>query len=131
MRFGWKSYITTSQYKNKHAFSFYQKLAKFDLRIIRTCGAAGHGKGVNDTMSSFGANNILRHGIVTLDVLFSDSVNNVDYFAKNEPEFFYKNAPAYEVATKCFNDRKQDPLEINYCMKQHLMISEKRKKQYF
>ena len=45
-----------TQYKNKHAFSLYQTLADdFNLRIIRTYGASGHGKGVIDAMSSFGA----------------------------------------------------------------------------
>ena len=49
-----------TQYKNKHAFSLYQKLADdFNLYIIRTYGASGHGKGVIDAMSSFGAKNIL------------------------------------------------------------------------
>ena len=49
-----------TQYKNKHAFSLYQKLADdFILYIIRTYGASGHGKGVIDAMSSFGAKNIL------------------------------------------------------------------------
>ena len=45
-----------SQYMNKQAFRFYQKLAvKFNLRIIRTYGAADHGKCVFDEMSIFGA----------------------------------------------------------------------------
>ena len=51
---------TMNRYKNKHAFAFYQKLADdFGLRIIRTYGAAGHGKGAIDGMSSFGVKNIL------------------------------------------------------------------------
>ena len=42
-----------TQYKNKHAFGLLQKLADdFNLRIIRTYGAAGHGNGVIDAMSS-------------------------------------------------------------------------------
>ena len=50
-----------TQYKTKHAFSLYQKLVDdFNLLIIRTYGASGHGKGVIDAMSSFGAKNILR-----------------------------------------------------------------------
>ena len=63
-----------SQYKSKHAFSLYKKLTEdFILRIIRAYGAAGHGKGVIDAMSSFGAKNILRHDIVTQNIFFNDS----------------------------------------------------------
>ena len=36
----------SSQYKNKHSLGLLQSLAhEFNLRIIRTYGAAGHGKG--------------------------------------------------------------------------------------
>ena len=48
-----------SLYKNKHAFRFYQNIAKeFGLRIIGTYGASGQGKGIMDVISSFGANPI-------------------------------------------------------------------------
>ena len=115
------------QYKNKHVFRFYQKLAdEFNLRIIRTYGAAGHGKGVIDAMSSFGAKNILRHDIVTLDAFFNSSESIVDYLAKKKPQFSYTNVPAHKVALQRFK-LKQDPLEIKDCMKQHLFIFEKGK----
>ena len=46
------------QYKNKRPFGLLQRLANvFNLRIIHTYGAAGHGKGVIDAMSSFGVKN--------------------------------------------------------------------------
>ena len=75
-----------TQYKNKHAFNLYQKLADdFNLPIVRTYGASGHGKGVIDAMSSFGAKNILRHDIITQDVFFNNSVSIVNYLAtKNQ-----------------------------------------------
>ena len=101
-----------SQYKNKHAFRLYQKLAdEFNLRIVRTYGAAGHGKGVIDAMSSYGAKNVLRHDIVTLDVLFKSSESIVDYLAMKKPQFSYTNVPADKVALLRFK-LKQDPLEI-------------------
>lgn len=60
-----------SQYKNRFAFQTYQNLAEeFNLRIIRTYGAAGHGKGTIDAMSSFSAKNMLRHDIITKDIFF-------------------------------------------------------------
>ena len=55
----------SSQYKDKHSSVLLQSLAhEFHLRIIRTYGAAGHGKGAIDAMSSFGVRNILRKDIV-------------------------------------------------------------------
>ena len=88
-----------SQYKNRHAFRFYQKLAdEFNLRIIRTYGAAGHGKGIIDAMSSFGSKNILRHDIVTLNVFSNSSEIIVDYLAKKKPQFSFNNVPAGKVA---------------------------------
>ena len=116
-----------SQYKNRHAFRFYQKLAdEFNLRIIRTYGAAGHGKGVTDAMSSFGSKNILRHDTVTLNVFSNSSGIIVDYLAKRRPQFSFTNVPADKVALQRFK-LKQDPLEIEDCMKQHLFIFEKGK----
>ena len=68
------------QYRNKHGFALLQELADdFNLRIIRTYSAAGHGKGVIDAMSSFGAKNILRKDIVIHDVFFINSAEIVHY----------------------------------------------------
>ena len=72
----------SSQYKNKHSFGLLQSLAdEFNLRIIRTYGAAGHGKGAIDAMSSFGVNNILRRGNVTYDVFFNNSSDTAKYLS--------------------------------------------------
>ena len=40
---------------------------KYNVRIIRIYGAAGHGKGLIDAMSSFGVKAILRRDIVSHD----------------------------------------------------------------
>ena len=110
-----------SQYKNKHAFAFYQKLAyDFGLRIVPKYGAAGHGKGAIDGMSSSGVKNILRHDIVTQDIFFNDSESSVNYLA--EKEFSYTNVPALEVTAKKCEETK--PLDIKNCMRQHMMVFE-------
>ena len=49
------------------------------LRIIQTCGGAGHGKGVIDIMSRFRAKGDSRHDIVTLDVFSSLLLGNVSF----------------------------------------------------
>ena len=109
------------QNKNKHAFSLYQKLAgEFNLRIIRTYGASGHGKGVIDVMSSFGAKNILRHNIITQDVFFNDSDRIVNYLATKKPNYSYTHVPAWEVVTK--HNASRTPKKIKDYMKQHMMV---------
>ena len=46
-----KSDNAPTQYENKWAFESYSSLAKkYNVRIIRIYGAAGHGKGVIDLM---------------------------------------------------------------------------------
>ena len=112
-----------SQYKNKHAFSLYQKLAEdFNLGIIRTYGAAGHGKGVIDAMSSFDAKNILCHDIVTQNIFFNDSESITNYLAMKKPEFSYTNLPELSIITK--HNLPHIPKEIKDCMKPHMMIYE-------
>ena len=64
-----KSDNAPTQYKNKWAFESYSSLTKkYNIRIIRIYGAAGHGKGVIDKMSSFGVKSILKRDIIGLDV---------------------------------------------------------------
>ena len=54
------------QYKNKITFALLQQLAiEFNLRIVRTYGAAVHDKGVINAMSGFEAKDALRRDIVT------------------------------------------------------------------
>ena len=56
-----KSDNAPTQYKNKWAFESYSSLAKkYNVRIIRIYGAAGHEKGVIDAMSSSAVKSILK-----------------------------------------------------------------------
>ena len=68
---------------------FRQFSDDFGLRIIRTYGAAGHGKGAIDGMLSWGVQNILMKDIVTRDLLFNSSEAIADYFSKRNPQFCY------------------------------------------
>ena len=111
----------SSQYKKKHAFVFYQKLADdFGLRIIRRYGASGHGKGAIHGMSSFGVKNILKHDIIIQDIFFNDSESIVNYLAQKKPEFSYTHVPALEVTAKRFEEAK--PLDIKIFMRRHMMV---------
>ena len=110
-----------SQYKNKHAFAFFQKLANdFGLCIIRTCGAAGHGKGAIDEMSSFEVKNILRHDTVAQDIFFNGSESIVNYLVQKKPGFFYTHVSTLEVAAKRCGEAK--PFDIKNCMRKHMMV---------
>ena len=111
----------SSQYKNKHSFALLQSLADdFNLRIIRTYGAAGHGKGAIDAMSSFGVKNVLRKDIVTYDVFFNNSDDMVEYLESKNPQYYYEVIPVESVALA--RQRDGSPIEVKGCMKQHLMI---------
>ena len=107
-----------SQYKNKHAFSLYQKLAEdFNLRIIRTYGAAGHGKGVIDAMSSFDAKNILRHDIVTRNIFFNDSESITNYLAMKKTIFVHQFASIVnhnQTQSPIYSERNQELHERAY-----------------
>ena len=79
----------SSQYKNKHSFGLQQSLAdEFNLRIIRTYGVAGHGKGVIDALSNFSVKNILRKDIVTHDVFFNNSCDMAEYLASKNVQYY-------------------------------------------
>ena len=62
-----KSDNAPTRYKNKWAFESYSYLAKkYNVQIIRIYGAAAHGKGLIDVMSSFGVKSIPKRDIVGL-----------------------------------------------------------------
>ena len=90
-----------TQYKNRHAFALLQKLSNdFNLRIIRTYGAAGHSKGTIDAMSSFGVKNVLRRDIVTQDIFSDTSEEIVDYLHIKNPQFYYARIDPELLARK-------------------------------
>ena len=111
------------QYKSRHAFALLQKLAnEFNVRIIRTYGAAGHGKGTIDVMSSFGVKNVLRRNIVTHDIFFDTSEEIVDLHIKN-PQFYYPHIDAEYLSRKRRDYMDYvEPIEIAGCMKQHMFV---------
>ena len=60
-----KSDNAPTQYKNQYAFFLLKQIAnKYNVTILRIYGAAGHGKGLIDSKSSFGVKGILRRDII-------------------------------------------------------------------
>ena len=55
-----------------------------NITIIRIYGAAGHGKGIIDAMSSFGVKAILRQTIIGTDSWFKDSEEMVEFLAEQK-----------------------------------------------
>ena len=86
-----KSDNAPRQYKNKWVFQIYHSLAdKYNVRIIRLYGAAGHGKGLIDAMSSFRVKSILTRDIVGLDVWFGNIKEMCDYLdLRKDPRMSY------------------------------------------
>ena len=110
------------QYKNKRPFGLLQRLAnEFNLRIFRTYGAAGHGKGVIDAMSSVGVKNVLRKDIITHDVFFNTSEDIQNHLSFKNPHFYYTAiSPANLTSERqAFNSS----IELANCMKQHMIVS--------
>ena len=89
------------------------------MRIIRTYGAAGHDKEVIDSMSSFGAKNVLRRDTVTHDAFFK-SEGIADYLKVKNPHYYYKNISVKTVATASMGSNIS--MEIPGCMKQRFML---------
>ena len=114
-----KSDNAPTQYKNKWAFHSYQSLAdKYNVRIVRLYGAAGHGKGLIDAMSSFGVKSILRRDIVGLDVWFANSQEMCDYLdLRKDPRMSYTVVSQADVDNKRMNKTEK---KIDGCMVCHL-----------
>ena len=118
-----------TQYKKKHAFALQQKLADdFNLGIIKTYGAAGHGKGVIDAISSFGVKNIPRKDIVTHDVFFNNSAEIADYLSSINPHYYYTTIPVEDLVKTRHGGHS--PIEISGSMKQHLILFNRKKERF-
>ena len=75
-----KSDNAPTQYKNKFAFQSMINLSnKYNVRVIRIYGAAGHGKGLIDALSSFGVKAILRRDIVSHDCWLESNNDICEY----------------------------------------------------
>ena len=116
-----KSDNAPTHYKNRWAFSTYQTLAdKYNLRIIRIYGAAGHGKGLVDSMSGFGVKTVLRRDIVTRDVWFANSEEICEHLRMRGSKHM-----AYHVVDPEKVDQKRmskKDLVIKDCMRHHLFV---------
>ena len=116
-----ESNSASSQCKNKHSSGLQQSLTdQFNLRIIRTYGAAANGKGAIDTMSSFGVKSIVKKDLVTHDVLCNNSCDIAKYLASQNLQYYYHTIPVESVVPA--QQKDSSPIELQGCMKQHLII---------
>ena len=89
--------------------------------IARIYGAAGHGKGLIDAMSSFGVKSIIRKDIVTHDVWFDSAEDIADYLKRrNNGRMEYTVINRETVNQKRRNIR--EGLRITGCMRMHLIL---------
>ena len=116
----------SSKYKNKHSVELLQSLAdEFNLKIRRTYGAAGHGKGFIGEMSSFGVKNNLRKDIITY-ISFNNSSDMAEYLSSKNPQYYYTTIPVKSLLLVCKN--VGNLIELPGCMKQHLIIFKPKEK---
>ena len=100
-----------------------QKLSDMDnIRIIRLYGAAGHGKGLIDAMSSFGVKSILRWDVIAFDKWFENSEDIRSYLTQRyDDRMLYSlvDAESVDSSRQC-----KDAIVINGCMVEHLFVFE-------
>ena len=73
-----------TQYKSKYTFANMERLAKkHNIDIYWFYGAAGHGRGLVDAMSSFGCKGPLRKYIITDNKFFNDANEIFNYLDKH------------------------------------------------
>ena len=116
-----KSENAPTQYKNQYAFFLLPQIAnKYNATISRIYGAAGHGKGLKDAMSSFGVKGILRRHIIGNDEWFSNSAEICDYLnLRGDSHMSYTS-----IESKAPDQKRMEKkgLVINGCMIQHMLI---------
>ena len=85
-----------TQNKNKTKFFYLQDIAnRYDARIMKIFGEAGHGKVLIDTMSSLGAKLILYPDIVTMGKWFSNEIeisNHLNLHRDKRMSYLYVEA---------------------------------------
>lgn len=99
-----------------------------NITIIRIYGAAGHGKGIIDAMSSFGVKAILRQTIIGTDSWFKDSEEMVEFLAeqkKCDTKFVYRNIYPNDLSIHRLTKKKS--IKIVGCSKIHLLCFRKEK----
>ena len=114
-----KSDNAAAQYKSKFAFQSMMNLSnKYNFRIIRIYGAAGHDKGLIDAMSISGVKAILRRDIVSHDCWFKISNDICEYLSSRcDSRMSYTNLDPKSIDEKRLN---KEGHKIKGCISQHI-----------
>ena len=118
-----KSDNCSVQYKCKNIFFYWQSVAiQYERSVITYYGVSGHGKGLVDSMSSFGVKGPLRKVVVTGDFSYNKAEDIFHFlsskFESDDSKNYFMIDPS-EVAER----RGKPILKIKGCMKYHHMIS--------
>ena len=116
-----KSDNAPTRHKNKYTFHSMQKLSDMcNIRIIRLHGAAGHGKGLIDTVSSFGVKYILCKNVIAFEKWFGNSGEKCSYLTQQyDDQMLYSLVDAESVS---FSRHFKDGITINGCMMECLFV---------
>ena len=116
-----KSDNCATQYKSKHIFHFWSNIAaQYRTKAIVYYGVSGHGKGLVDAMSSFGAKAPLRKAVITEDFNFNSAYHIYEYldgiFAhdKLKHHFFLEKGTIQ-------NKQNDSVLKISGCQSMHMI----------
>ena len=116
-----KSDNCSTQYKSKNVFGKYKQLAsEKGISVICYYGVSGHGKGLVDAMSGFGAKGPLRKAVVTQDLHY-DCASNIVSFLK-DPFINDNQKQHFELESKEIQSVTTIDIKIKDCRKQHKIV---------
>ena len=116
-----------AQYKCKYTFAKMKQVAqRHGITVAWFYCEPGHGKGIVDAMSAFGAKGPLRNEITRTDAWFPDAQTMTDYLKNHFKDDVQKEHHFIsEIETATERKKKQAEFEIRPCRKFHLIAMSK------
>ena len=122
----------STQYKSKYVFHDMKKLAQmYDIEVVWFHGEVGHGRGIVDSMSSFGCKAILRDAVVTGDLWFPDADKMWSYCKehfKGDTAKCYRLINYESTALTRLKPRKEHKLPG--CLRYHMIAVDQERRLY-
>ena len=108
----------STQYKSTYAFYLLQQIAKFNVTLVRIYEAARCGKGLIDSMSTFGFKGILRRDVIGNEEWFLNSAEIFSYCSmRGDP---LTSCTPFELKQLDQERSEKKGLLKNSCLVQHV-----------
>ena len=114
-------FLTAIQYKCCFVFHFYRSLAiELQRTVLVYFGVSGHGKGLVDAMSAFGAKTPLRRAIITENFDYTSADDIRQYLFTLFKDDDRKNYYTIEAQDLQESRQKKSSFPIDGCQAQHM-----------